>query len=266
METDTTTKKPDRRYGMITASAIILALILFYTFMTMLAPSKKTNAIKDEFGFKQDEKVKINDTIFTDSTYLALFRELAFLKARTSMAETDSIYLTMNLADSGVTLEISGVTVARTKLTRLSVSKMFRERNSYVISSMLSKPFTIIRNFASIPKEPLMIKMAPKDTSEYKPDIIPDTADFEPVNFIMEMDNGTVVYVYQEEKLNHGDRLHLFFFDLRYRLHDAWRNMKSVFTFRVPEYHPFIKVRLPRADAKIIFRALPERGQIAVYR
>jgi hypothetical protein len=266
METETAATKPDRRYVMITAGAIIMAVILFYTLMTMLAPSKKMNSLKDEFGYKQDEKVKINDTIFTDSTYMSLFRELAFLKARTSIAETDSIYLTMNLADSGVTLEISGVTVARTKLARLSASKMFRERNSYVITSMLSKPFTISRNFASIPKEPLMIKMAPKDTSEYKPDIIPDTADYEPVNFIMEMDNGTVVYVYQEEKLNTGDGLHLFFFDLRYRMYDAWRNIKSVFTFRVPEYHPFIKVRLPRADAKIIYRALPEHGQIAVYR
>lgn len=266
METETAAKKPDRRYGMITSGAIILALTLFYTIMSMLAPSKKMNAIKDEFGFKQDEKVKINDTIFTDSTYLALTRELAFLKARTSMAETDSIYLAMNLVDSVVTLEISGVTVAKTRFTRLSASKIFRERNSYMISSMLSKPFTIVRNFASIPKEPLMIKMAPKDTSEYKPDIIPDTADYEPVNFIMESDNGTVFYVYQEEKLNTGDGLHLFFFDLSYRLHEAWRNMKEIFTFRVPDYHPFIKVRLPRADAKIIFRALPENGQIAVYR
>ncbi len=266
METENEARKPDRRYGLITAGAIIIAVILFYTLMMMLAPSKKMNALRDEYGFKPDDKVKINDTIFTDSTYLALFRELAFLKARTSMAETDSIYLTMNLADSGISLEISGVTVARTKIARLSASKMFLERNSYVISSMLSKPFTARRNIASIPKEPLMIKMAPKDTSEYKPDIIPDTADYEPVNFIMEMDNGTVVYVYQEEKLNAGDGLHLFFFDLRYRLYEAWRNIKSVFTLKVPEYRPFIKVRLPRADAKIIYRALPEKGQVAVYR
>jgi len=34
-----------------------------------------------------------------------------------------------------------------------------------------------------------MIKMAPKDTSEYKPDIMPDTSITEPVNYILEM-NG----------------------------------------------------------------------------
>jgi hypothetical protein len=266
METETTNMQPARKYGLISLIIFIGAVLIYYTVMTMLAPVKKHKSLKYEYGFKQDEKNKINDTIFTDSTYLALFRETSFLKARTAMAETDSICLTMNLADSGVILEISGVAVARTKLIRLSSSKMFHDRNAYIISSMLSKPFLIQRNIASIPKEPLMIKMAPKDTSEYEPDIMPDTADYEPVNYIMEMNNGIVVYVYQEEKLNHSDGLHLFLFDLRYRIHEAWRTMKSVFTFKVPEYHPFIKIRLPRADAKIIYRALPEHGQIAVYR
>jgi hypothetical protein len=234
--------------------------------MTMVAPARKLKALTAEYGFKQDEKNIVNDTILTDSTFLALFREKSFLQARSAMAETDSIYLSMNLADSAVTLEISGVAVSRTKLTRLSLCKMLQDRNGYVVSSMLSKPLTVEKNYASIPKEPLMIKMAPKDTSEYKPDIIPDTADYEPVNYIMEMDNGTVIYVYQEEKLNKGDGSHLFFFDLRYRLTSTWKTMKSVFTFKVPEYRPYIKVRLPRSDSKRIYRALPEHGQIAVYR
>jgi hypothetical protein len=266
METETTDKRPVRKYGLMTLITILLALMIYYAVMMMLAPAKVVSALNDEYGFKQDPKNIINDTILTDSAYLTLFRERSFLLARTAMAETDSIYLSMNLPDSTLNLEISGVTVARTKITRLSVSKIFLDRYSYVVSSMLSKPFTVERNIASIPKEPLMIKMAPKDTSEYKPDIIPDTADYEPVNYIMEMDNGSVIYVYQEEKLNNGDGLHLLFFDLRYRLSTTWSTMKSVFTFRVPEYHPFIKIRLPRSDAKIIYRALPGHGQIAVYR
>jgi hypothetical protein len=266
METETTNKPPVRKNVFITLTIFLLAFIIYYTIMTMLAPVKKLSSLNDEYGFKQDKKNKIDDTILTDSTYLILFREKSFFQARTAIAETDSIYLSMNLTDSIVNLEISGVAVSRSKLTRLSVSKMLKDRNGYVISSMLSKPFTIEKNYSSIPKEPLMIKMAPKDTSEYKPDIIPDTADYEPVNYIMEMDNGAVIIVYQEEKLNCGDGMHLFIFDLRYRMRNTWRSLKSVFTFKVPEYHPFIKVRLPRSAAKIIYRALPEHGQIALYR
>ena len=55
---------------------------------------------------------------------------------------------------------------------------------------LLSSPMNIVSDLATIRKEPLMIKMAPKDTSEFKPDIIPDTSDYEPVNYILEMDNG----------------------------------------------------------------------------
>jgi hypothetical protein len=266
MEEETVNRVPAKKTWLIVVVAAVLVLFLYYMVMAMIAPARKMNRIREEYAFRQDEKKTLNDSVLTDSAYLSLFREYSFLKARTEMAETDSIYMTMNLADSGVTLEISGVTVARTRFTRLSSSKIFHDRYSYVVSSMLSKPFTIVRNFSSIPKEPLMIKMAPKDTSEFKPDIIPDTADFEPVDYIMEMDNGVVIYVYQEEKLNRGDGSHLFFFDLRYRVLNAWRTMKSVFTFKIPEYHPYIKVRLPRTDAKIIYRALPENGQIAIYR
>jgi hypothetical protein len=266
METEITNKLPVRKYVFITLTIFLLAFIIYYTVMAMLAPVIKLNAINDEYGYKQDEKNKIPETILNDSTFLNLFREKSFIQARTAIAETDSIYLSMNLSDSVICLEISGVSVSRTKLTRLSMSKMLKDRNGYSISSMLSKPFNIEKNYSSIPKEPLMIKMAPKDTSEFKPDIIPDTADYEPVNYIMQMDNGAVILVYQEEKLNRGDGRHLFFFDLNYRMRNAWQSFKSILTFKVPEYHPFIKVRLPRTDAKIIYRALPEHGQIAIYR
>jgi hypothetical protein len=54
-------------------------------------------------------------------------------------------------------------------------------------------------------------------------------------------------------------------FDIKERLRDTWRDLKSIILLKVPEYHPFIKLRLPRDDAKIIYRAIPKNGQIAVY-
>jgi hypothetical protein len=130
---------------------------------------------------------------------------------------------------------------------------------------MLASTMTIISDFATIKKEPLMIKMAPKDTSEFKPDIIPDTSDFEPVNYILEMDNGIRIFVYQNTDTITTDKNNLFFFDLNERLKNTWSSLKSVATLKVPEYHPYIKIRLPKADAKILYRAIPRHGQIAVY-
>jgi len=110
-----------------------------------------------------------------------------------------------------------------------------------------------------------MIKMAPKDTSEYKPDIMPDTSIAEPVNYILETNGGIRIYVFQEENAQINDKISRLSFDINDRIRDTWSALKRVAVFKVPEYHPFIKIRLPRTDAKIIFRALPKNGQIAVF-
>jgi hypothetical protein len=79
------------------------------------------------------------------------------------------------------------------------------------------------------------------------------------------MDNGIRIFVYQEIDTIASDRNQLFFFDLNDRLKNAWSSLKSCASLKVPEYHPFIKMRLRKADAKILYRATPKHGQIAVY-
>jgi len=108
--------------------------------------------------------------------------------------------------------------------------------------------------------------MAPKDTMDYKPDIAPDTSLTEPVNFILEMTDGTRIYICQQENDKRGDRRSRFMFDLHYRLREALSDIKSIFSFRVPEYHLYIKIYLPRSDARIIYRAIPRYGQVGLYR
>lgn len=267
MEIEAENKKRPTLKKIITVLIILLlAFIVYYSAMMIASPGRKLKAITEEFSFRQNEKVKVDERIFTDSAYLKLLKEKAFLQSRITMAETDSIYLTINLADSTMNLEICGVSVYSSKFSRKNLSKMLRSGNEYILSMMFSKPFTVSENMSSIKKVPLMVKMAPKDTSEFKPDIIPDTADVEPVNYIMETDNGTRFFIYQEEKLNPGDGVHRFYFDLRFRLREFARSLKSIISFKIPEYHPYIKLRIPRTDAKIIYRGLPEQGQIAVFR
>jgi hypothetical protein len=265
MEKENPEIKVARKRPLLIPLIIILALMAYSAIMATLSPGSKYKALFNEYSFRQSDKVKIDERLFSDSTYLKLLKEKAYYQSRVAMAETDSIYLTINIPDSAVNLEISGVAVHRTKIRKIKISKIFRGKNDYIISTMLSRPFTIKNYISSIEKEPLMIKMAPKDTSEYQPDIMPDTADYEPVNFIMDVENGIRIFVYQADKLNHGDGRHIFWFDLRYRFRNTLQSLKSILTFKIPGYHPYIKLRLPRDDAKIIFRALPENGQIGVY-
>ncbi len=256
----------DRKSKIFAWIFIAVLFLIYYSIMAMLAPIYKMREFKSNYAFNLDMNNPVNEKILIDSTYLALIREKAFLQSRVLMAKTDSIYLSVNLADSTVNLEISGVVVLKTDIRKISVSKILQGGNDYIILSMLSNPLTINRDFASIEKEPLMLKMAPKDTSEYVPDIIPDTSDYEPVNIILETDNGIRFHIYQDDKLKPGDGVRRSLFDIYHRLRYSAKTFIKVITFKVPEYQPYIKIRIPRSDAKIIYRALPEKGQIALSR
>ena len=72
--------------------------------------------------------------------------------------------------------------------------------------------------------------------------------------------------VYQSEEVKEGDSKDRFMFDLQHRLINTKAALKDIIRFKVPEYQPYIKIKIPSADAKIIYRAIPKHGQIAIYR
>lgn len=258
-------KLAGKQTALIIIGSFLLILLGYFSIMSVRAPGKKLDEIRAKFGLQTIPENKIDERFYSDSAYMAMLKEKAFLQARISMAETDSVYMTLNLADSTANLEISGVAVHSAKISEIKISGILRSGIEYAISAILSTPMNVTGDFASIKKEPLMIKMAPKDTSEFKPDIIPDTSDYEPVNYILEMDNGIRIFVYQDTDTITSDKNNLFIFDLNNRLKNTWSSLKNIARFRVPEYHPFIRIRLPKADAKILYRATPRHGQVAVY-
>jgi hypothetical protein len=265
MEPETEKKISGKILALILAASFLLLFIVYYSVMMMLSPGKKYAALRSDFGIDSTEQTLKDNPIFSDSLYLKLLKEKAFLQSRMIMAESDSIYLTLNLGDSTANLEISGVSVHKVKFPKMEASKIFIKGDENLILWLLSTPFEIASDWSTIKKEPVMIKMAPKDTSEYKPDIMPDTSLTEPVCYILEMTDGTRIYVSQLENDKPQDRRSRFIFDFRYRMRDAWSSFKSIIRFRIPEYHLFIKIYLPRTDAKIIYRAIPKYGQIALY-
>lgn len=244
---------------------VAVIFMIIHLVLSMSAPEKKLNELRTAYGPDKNIKNPPDERILADPTYLALMKEKAYYQSRVTMAASDSIYMTVNLADSTVNLEIGGVVVHTARILRKRISSIL-QRDEYAILNMISSPFTIASDVSTIRKEPLMIKMAPRDTSEYQPDMIPDTTDFEPVNFILLMENGLKLHVYQDEKLKKGDNFHRFLFDLRDRLETTAASLSRTITFRVPEYYPAIRIRLARGDVKRIYRALPYRGQIGIYR
>jgi hypothetical protein len=266
MEAETQKKTSYLLIALIIVITAVIAFVVYYSIMEMRSPAKKMGEISDEYGFAKYEKRKLPISVTSDSTFLSLLKEEAYLQSRVAMAETDSVYLTLNLSKSEINIEISGVVVHSTPINEIEASKLITSGDEFVITSLLSAPLTIISDTSSIAKIPIILKIAPKDTSEFKPDAIPDTAFYEPVNYIFETDRGIKIIVYQSEEINQGDSKDRFMFDLRHRLINTKAAMKDILKFKVPEYQPFIKIKIPSADAKIIYRAIPKHGQIAIYR
>jgi hypothetical protein len=266
METEIVNKSTGIKTFIIVFTIVVLVFLIYFAVMSVLSPGRKLMEIRNDYALKTLIDSTLDKRIFSDSTYLKLLKERAYLQSKNIMAATDSIYLTIDMADSSANLEISGVVVHHAKMSKIEASSIFLHGDENIILNILATPFTIASSFSTILKDPVMVKMAPKDTSEYKPDIMPDTSIAEPVNFILEMTNGTRIFVYQEEADSSTFRRSQFRFDLKFRLADTRAALKSVARFKIPEYHPYIKIKLPRADAKILYRALPKYGQVGVYR
>lgn len=254
-----------KRLVIYSLAFIVFAFMLYYTVMSLISTSRKISEINDGYSFKQIEKTSIDEKFFTDSTFVEIQKEKAFIQSKVTMAETDSIGLTLNLRDSLASLEINGVVVHKTRISFMRICKAFNKANSYAVASMLSSPLTIVKDTATIKKLPISVKMAPKDTSEFKPDAIPDTSSYEPINYILEMSNGIRIFVYQQERDKFEDVKNQILFDITDRYKNALSALRKMADFEVPEYRLYIKIRVPKDDAKIIYRAIPRKGQVTVF-
>jgi len=117
---------------------------------------------------------------------------------------------------------------------------------------------------ATFMKDPVSVKIAPKDTSEAVVDTRPDTTDFEAVFFTLNTDQNIRLFFEQQEDTIGADRRARFFFDLKDKARNATATMKAVAKFNVPPYVPYIKIWIPKAEAKIVYRALPREGLIVL--
>ncbi len=265
MDNDVKTVKSGNKTLLMIVISLVIAFLVYYCIMSVMGPGKTITGLKSKYGVQKSEENPVDERLFSDSAYVRMLKQKAFLQSKIAMAGTDSVSLSLNLSDSTAILEISGVMVHTSKMKEIRTSRILRSGDVNLITSMLATPGNIIRDFATIKKEPLMIKMAPKDTSEFKPDIIPDTSDYEAVAYVLEMERGLRIFVYQAEEDTASDRRQLKMFDLKDRFRNTWSSIKSVAVFKVPEYRPYVKIRLPKADAKIIYRAIPRKGQVAIY-
>lgn len=99
-------------------------------------------------------------------TIVKLEKERDFENNRLSLANQDSIYLVINVPERSIAIEIKGVQVHTATILRTEADQKIALISHEHLSPWLSEPFVLKKYLATIPKIPIVIKEAPKDTIE----------------------------------------------------------------------------------------------------
>lgn len=191
--------------------------------------------------------------------------EKAFQKNRLALAEKDSIYMILNLPDSMLVLEIKGVTVKKARILDLEVSNRFSLISHENLLPWISEPFTLQSDLSTIPKSPIVIKQAPKDTIEAaKTSSAPRPPDTTGVFYTFYFDRNLQIEVEQSnppeadvmEKVK------------AYRSTKRNESTRSVFQMlkkpQQTDQPMLIKLVISDVDARAIYRAIPTKTHMVL--
>jgi hypothetical protein len=190
----------------------------------------------------------------------------AFWQARLQLAKVDSISLSVDLVDSVASLEVKGVPMRQCKILRYRGSGVIKRlRAQGRLQPWLSTPFVLQKELATLPKAPIRIKEAPKDTieaSESKGQDLP--IEHRDAEFTLHFDRSLTLVVEQAQAPSFKGRLRKIWYDLRRIFGDAGGALVALLRLQLPQHRIWIEIELSREDAKAIYRALPSRAGLAL--
>lgn len=196
---------------------------------------------------------------------ISMENERVFLKNRLALAEKDSVYFILDLADTMIWLEIKGVPVRKTKITHLEVSNRFSLISHENLLPWITEPFTLQHDLSTIPKMPIVVKQAPKDTIEAaKASSAPLPLESTPVFFTLYFDRNLILEFEQAEPVDESGEEQI----KSYRTTKRHESNRSVMeTLRNPQQsNQLLPIRMviPEKDARAIYRAIPSKTHLIV--
>lgn len=243
----------------------IFLLVLFIFLMTVsVSPIHKMkefeNIVKSDSIFSNDFNSMLNQPELS-----VLVKEKANLEALLKLAEKDSIQLVINLRDSSACLFINGVKIHQSEISKFKSDKLLQKMPLIQYVKLFSDPVEIISQYATIVKEPVVVRQAPKDTAEaaltaWKP----DTLIQKPAFLLLKMDYGIRIIFEQELNERFADKWVRKSFYTRQWFGKGASSLGRFFTLRKQEYNPTIKILLPADDLRAIYRALPQSAELVL--
>lgn len=249
------------KFLLLLAFIIASIILIGASLIAIITPRLKIKEFNELYG-QRIHSAK-NEPIHYDSSLYVLKQEEAFLKSKLAKSDLDSISLSINIPDSMLSLEIKGVAIYNIKIDRLKLSPIFNSFNKDAILHCFSTPFRINSQYATVVKEPIVIKQAPKDTIEANqaaPNI--DTLKPKMVAYYFCLDKDIILDIRQSEKT---DFIPYFSYLLKFNYWLTARQLKEVSKFHLPDYLPSIQIEINCKDALALYRALPNKAIISIH-
>jgi len=250
---------------------LVLFLPVFLIIYGIVIPVKNyqpSGIVTAPGGHEQDSAVSGNVSLDANQEgevlrIISKENEKAFQQTRLALAEKDSIYMVLNIPDSMLLLEIKGVTVKKVKIPDMVISNRFALIPHENMLPWISKPFILERDLSTIPKSPIVVKQAPKDTIEAaKMSSKPTPPDSTNVFFTLYFDRNLILEVEQAEPLEKGETEKV----LTYQKIKRKESTRSVFQIlRNPQQKDqpmVIKLVISESEARAIYRAVPVKSHL----
>jgi len=183
-----------------------------------------------------------------------------FWKNRLEIAKKDSIYLSIDLPDSLVFLELKGVPLRSCKIEEYQITPLYSQlKNQPQFLEWLNDPFSLIDESATISKAPIKVITAPRDTIEALEQLKTEVKiEKEDIRFVLGFDRNLLLEFSQTEPPTLMGRFELVLFNILKNVTTFFKDFYSLMSLQSASQDFWIKIRISQDDAKAIYRALPK--------
>lgn len=192
--------------------------------------------------------------------------EELYLRSQLQLARSDSITLALDLRSSAMQLVIKGVCVRTCSLVEVNTSKdfIFLYKNGLLID-WLGSPFVLKKEWASMPKVPIKVKMAPADTNAAASQVTEPHPELPVAGYLtLDFDRNLQIIIEQAQPPTFGDffkRQNYYF--LR-SLATIGEQLWALIHFKIPQHKLQIRLTLKKEDIKALYRAIPKNAGMAI--
>jgi len=187
------------------------------------------------------------------------------LRARYNLSTEDSIYLVLDLINKVATLEMKGIPLHDSNIKEVWVSNSIRMFHNEALLHWIAQPFVLKNAVATIVRVPFIVKNAPKDTIEAnKSEVLPSARKTEDVYIVMNFERNLQLVIQQSEPSEGEDKMRIDSLRNSYVKREIDKSIKALSSLKRETIMPKIVITVPKSDAIILYRALPQKPRMVL--